>query len=116
MNMPRRTHIAPLVVVVLALVLATASKSAAAPLTLSDQNTLIEIDPTSQAGIYTWQVDGTDNMFQRWFWYRIGGAGPESSIDTISAPVVTGFGGTEDGKLVYQNPALKIEIKYSLVG
>jgi len=100
----------------LAAVAGIASSSDAAPLTLTDQNSVIEIDPNSQAGMYTWQVDGTDNLFQRWFWYRIGSAGPESSIDTISAPTVTGFGGSQDGKLTYENAALRVEIKYSLVG
>jgi hypothetical protein len=100
----------------LAAVAGVASSSDAAPLTLTDQNSVIEIDPNSQAGMYTWQVDGIDNLFQRWFWYRIGSAGPESSIDTISAPTITGFGGSQDGKLTYENAALRVEIKYSLVG
>ena len=113
--MPGRIHVARLLLS-LALVGGAASLSEAAPVTLSDQNSLIEIDPNSQAGVYTWQVDGTDNLFQRWFWYRIGASGPESSIDTISPATVTGFGGTQDGKLTYENAALRIEVKYSLMG
>src|SRR5690349_15691734 len=70
--------------IVVATLIGTASLGEAAPVTLSDQNTLVEIDPNSQAGQYTWRVDGTDNLFQRWFWYRIGNFGPEQSIDTIS--------------------------------
>jgi hypothetical protein len=116
--MLRRAKIAPLLLSLFSLVLvgSTASMSEAAPVTLTDQNSVVEIDPASQAGMYTWQVDGTDNLFQRWFWYRIGAFGQESSIDTISPAVVTGFGGGQDGKLTYENAAFRIEVKYSLVG
>ena len=102
------------VVVLLGLALSVATRSDAAPLTLTTQNTLIEIDPASQAGMYTWRVDGIDNLFQNWFWYRIGQTGSEFSIDTVSAPVVTGFDGGTEGTIVYQNPALRVAVTYSL--
>ena len=114
--MQRRTHVARLLLFSLLTIGGAASVGEAVPLVLSDQNSLIEIDPGSQAGMYTWAVDGTDNLFQRWFWFRIGGSGPESSIDTISPAAVTGFGGSPDGRLTYENAALRIEVKYSLMG
>lgn len=111
-----RTHVARLVLFSLVTIAGAASSGEAAPLVLADQNSIVEVDPASQAGMHTWQVDGSDNLFQRWFWFRIGAFGPESSIDTISPATVTGFGGSTDGKLTYQNAALRIEVKYSLVG
>ncbi len=114
--MPRRTHVARLLLLSLALVGGAASMSEAAPVTLANQNSVVEIDPDSQAGMYTWRVDGTDNLFQRWFWYRLGGFGPESPIDTISSAAVTGFGGSANGGLTYENAALRIEVNYTLMG
>ena len=114
--MTSRLHSTMLFLVMVGIVLCAATRSEAAPLTLADNNTLIEVDPTSQAGMYTWRVDGTDNLFQNWFWYRIGRTGSEFSIDTISAPVVTGFDGGTEGTIVYQNPALRVAVTYSLTG
>ncbi|CAG0954767.1 hypothetical protein PHYC_00401 [Phycisphaerales bacterium] len=51
--------------------------------TLSDRNSLVQIDDASQAGMFDWFVDGTDHMFQQWFWFRVG-MSPEVSIDTLA--------------------------------
>jgi len=55
----------------------------AAMVTLIDGNSQVDINSGSPSGMYNWQVDGTDHMYQQWFWYRVGGAGPEASIDTL---------------------------------
>src|SRR5271165_3106552 len=71
-----------------------------ASVTLTDQNSTVLIDPTSQAGVYNWTVDGINNLYQQWFWYRIGSTGGQSSIDTISAPSIT-LSGTNGVNLSY---------------
>ena len=71
-----------IILLALALLL-TGGYSAKADVVLTDFNSTVVIDPTSQAGMYTWTVDGVDQMWQQWFWYRIGSAGPEQSIDTL---------------------------------
>lgn len=100
----------------LAIVIGMPLAGEASPVTLSDNNTLIEIDPNAQAGMYTWQVDGVDNLFQHWFWYRIGLADPEASIDTISDVTATGFEATNQGALTYENAALQVTVMYTLMG
>jgi hypothetical protein len=114
--MTSRLHSTMSFLVMVGIVLCAATRSEAGPLTLADHNTLIEIDPTSQAGMYTWRVDGTDNLFQHWYWYRIGQSGSEFSIDTISPADVTGFDGGSEGTITYQNPALRVEVTYRLTG
>lgn len=44
---------------------------------------MVQVDDASQAGMFNWVVDGTDHMFQQWFWFRVG-MGPEVSIDTLA--------------------------------
>lgn len=83
--------------------------------TLTDLNSTVTIDPTSQAGAASWVVDGTNQLFQQWFWYRIGDTGGQSSIDTIGTPVVTTIG-TEGVDLTYQNDSIKAEVEYDLTG
>jgi hypothetical protein len=48
------------------------------------------VDTGTQNGMFNWSVEGVNQLFQQWFWYRIGsGAGTfERSIDTISAPAI----------------------------
>jgi hypothetical protein len=56
--------------------------------TLVDGSSSADIDPYSQRGMFNWLVNGQDQLYQQWFWYRVG-ANAEKSIDTISTPVVS---------------------------
>jgi hypothetical protein len=58
-------------------------------LTLTDGNSVVIIDPTSQQGMNNWSVNGINQLSQQWFWYRVGSAGPEQSIDTIGVANVS---------------------------
>lgn len=93
----------------------------AAIITLSDENSTVTIDPTSQTGMNSWVVDGVNQLFQQWFWYRLGSTGPEASIDTLSAPQVlvsnANFNPGDDyAALRYDNGHLRIDVSYSLQG
>lgn len=66
-----------------------------AQITLTDNNSIAQLLPNSQAGMFYWAVQNTPSTFQnqlnqQWFWYGIGN-GPVASIDTISGPVITGL-------------------------
>jgi hypothetical protein len=58
----------------------------AAVLTLTDQNSVVNMDDTSSAGVFQWSVDGVNQLFQQWFWYRIGATGGELPINSLGAP------------------------------
>jgi len=102
-----------IILLALALLL-TGGYSAKADVVLTDLNSSVSISPTTQWGMYTWTVDGVDQMYQQWFWYRIGATGPESSIDTLG---LTGTGsgrfGQVSGTLAGQ---FSIDIAYLLTG
>ena len=72
--------------------------------TLTDGNSLAQIDPHSQAGMFNWSVQGLNQLYQQWFWYRTDD-GLQHSIDTISTPTVVTYGTREmtvrdpDGRL-----------------
>jgi len=93
----------------------------AAPIALNDLNSSVLIDPNSQAGVFSWFVDGTSQLFQQWFWYRVGSTGPEASIDTISAPAVivnnSNFNpGDDTAAIRYTNGTLQVDVSYQLNG
>ena len=90
--------------------------------TLVDGNSVAQIDVNSQAGMFAWQVQTqaspvsyVNNLNQQWFWCRIGASGGEHSIDTLGPAVVS----TPNARTLYAtyaNPALSVEIDYSLKG
>lgn len=59
------------------------ASSLAVPITLSDVNSQLVIDPTSPAGMNSWVVDGVNHLTQQWFWYRAGPMGMEESVSTL---------------------------------
>jgi hypothetical protein len=83
--------------------------------TLVNNNSSANIDPNSQAGMFNWFVDGQNQLNQQWFWYRIGSLGPESSINTISAPAIV----RPDAKtayITYTGNGFSVEVDYVLTG
>jgi hypothetical protein len=82
---------------------------------VTNGNSFALIDANSQAGMRNWTVDGVNQLYQQWFWYRIGNHGGENSIDTLSAPTVTSAG---PGLLstTYANSKLSVEVDYALHG
>jgi hypothetical protein len=98
---------------VLALGLASAPE-AKANFTLTHQNSTFTVNPDAQAGAFDWVVDGVDQLFQQWFWFRIGPTGGESSINTISAPVVSAAGRV--GEITYTGGGIIVDVLYTLTG
>ncbi len=84
---------------------------------LIDNNSTAAISLNSQAGMYSWTVDGVNQLFQQWFWYRIGNdpASHEYSIDTISTPSISGQT-PSSVTTTYSIPTYNVSIKYSLAG
>jgi hypothetical protein len=106
--------------------LALAPRAEAAPFTLTDMNSVFVVEPTTQQGAFSWQVDGTEHLYQEWFWYRVFGMSLERSIDrrhvnnTTDAPAydaVNSFQPTPDTLvLTYQHTGFVVTIEYDLDG
>lgn len=105
----------------------SAMGQASAAATLMDRNSRLEIDlvhkpdkPTT--GMDTWSVDGSDHVYQQWFWYRVGSTGPEYGIETLgltssSVANLDSDDGNEHLMALYGDPnALTVELGYTLIG
>ena len=46
-------------------------------------------DSTPYTGMYSLIVDGIERLYRQWFWYRIGPAGKEASLDSLSLTSAT---------------------------
>jgi hypothetical protein len=87
-------------------------------LNLSSGNSSVSINDASQTGMYSWVVDGQNQLAKQWFWYRLGSSGPESSIDTLTATPVVNWFSPSIVQTVYANnySPFSVSILYSLVG
>jgi hypothetical protein len=104
-----------LAVLFLVLVAALAAPQAQADVFLTSGNNEVSIDPAGEFGMYSWTVNGTEQMYQQWFWYRVGSSGPESSIDKLSAPVIV-TSGTDQVDLTYTGNLMSVLLRYTLTG
>lgn len=109
--------------IALALAAASTSTVRADFVTLTDSNTSVNFDTTSQAGMYDWVVDGVDHMFQQAFWYRVGNQGGELGVHTLTQTGIqatdTNFfddPGLDTLNIRYTGNGFMVDIKYSLVG
>lgn len=78
----RKPRTTALVSALCTVALSASATTVAASVTLQDGNATVEIDPTSQAGMSNWEVNGVDHLDQQWFWYSVGGQA-EQSIDQL---------------------------------
>jgi hypothetical protein len=82
---------------------------------LTDNNSQVQIDAGNPAGMFSWMVDGIPVLHQQWFWYRIGGAGMASPINTLS-PAIVAPSSASIVTVSYANPLMSVQVKYSLSG
>jgi len=93
-----------------ALTIGTSARAA----TLSDKNSLINLNLNSSAGMTDWFVDGGDQLNQQWVWFRVG-SGPQFDISTLGAPTITTLG-TKQLTALYANSQYGVQISYTLSG
>lgn len=105
----------PLLVVLFAMCLAFSPPASATLYTMTDGNSVVSVDPTSPGGVYGWNVEGADILYQQWFWYRIG-SGAEQSIDTLTLSSADLSTDTRTLKLNYLGDGFDINITYTLTG
>jgi hypothetical protein len=111
------------VLLVVFLLFGGAPASQATVYTLQDVNSTVQIDAGTQSGMNSWIVDGTSQLFQQWFWYRVGDTA-EQSIDNLGLlhAQVTDTNGFTDSNvdtlnLVYGSlSTFTVDVTYQLRG
>ena len=63
-----------------------------------------------------WTVDGVNQLFQQWFWYRTGSSGPQFSIDTLGLSSSSQVTPSEASVTYSGSSGLTIQVTYSLTG
>lgn len=108
---------------VLAGTLAGAQPAAAVPVVLQDGSAVVNVDPDSQDGVNAWAVNGVAHLRTQSFWVRVGGSGPETSIDTLDETARVATDTDADGQadtlfLALADPVERfaLELRWSLTG
>ena len=87
----------------------------AAPASLSNGNSSISVDPSTDHILTGWLVDGKNQLSMQSFWYRVGAIGGESALGTLAlVDQVQASSGSLYVK--YANGQFSVETTYSLVG
>jgi len=99
----------------LAALCACALDARAVGIVLTSGNSVVNIDPFNQMGMNTWYVDGQNQLYQQWFWYRTASMTREFSIDTIGVPVITQNSASQ-ATSTYAGAGFTVNVVYDLVG
>ena len=107
--------------VLVALMCLAATQAHGGVFTLVDGNTSAGFNTNSQTGQFSWVVNGVNRLQQQWSWYRIGGSGPEASLDTLTitneGTADVDFDGDPDTLLVkLSGTGFDLELSYLLLG
>jgi hypothetical protein len=71
---------------VVSLLGAAAVPATASTINLSNGNTSVTLDPSTMTN---WAVNGTNQLNQQSFWYRVGASGAQQTVDSIGTPTIT---------------------------
>lgn len=102
------------VIVACVLAVLCISHSAMAQVQLTDQNAVLNIVTNSSAGMNSWTIDGQNVLDQQWFWYRVGNAGGQSSLDTLPSTIT--LLDASDFKASYTGATFVVTLTLSLNG
>ena len=94
---------------------ADAGGPAPPPFFLFDDNSIVAISLDSQLGTFFWSVDGQNQIFQQWFWFRINDEGKETSLNKLELVNVEE---KDDNMLIsnFTDANMKIDVVWELVG
>lgn len=90
------------------------SQVSATTYTLTDLTSSLSIDD-SGSGTFDWTLDGVDQLFQQWFWYRIGDTDAEAPITGLGLVSAEQYGSNKL-ELIYSDGQLKVDVFYKLTG
>ena len=100
--------------------------SALGNVTLTQGNSIAELnfdDAVAEVlGMDWWEVDGTNHLYEQWFWYRVGDLGgelPLEPLDMVGVPLTDDLDGDGDDDAVdvaYSVAGLNISLRVILVG
>ena len=88
--------------------------SVASPLALSSGNATITVDPASVFGLSSYTVNGTEEIFEQQFWYRLAAFPYEQPLNTLPLLSASAIGNQIQASFASSN--FGVNLTYQLVG
>jgi hypothetical protein len=88
--------------------------SGAEPLMVSSGNASITVDPGSVFGLSSYTLNGTEQIFEQWFWYRQSSFPYEQPLNTL--PLLSSSAAENRIQLSFASPSLGVDLGYQLNG
>src|SRR5262245_10126084 len=83
--------------------------------TLNNDNSSVTISDPTDEGMKEWLVDGQGQLYQQWFWLRVGNSGPEQPLNTI--PILSEIQANPNTLVsTFGNSMFQVETAYTLLG
>jgi hypothetical protein len=82
---------------------------------LTSGNSVVRINPNTQDGVYSWTVDGTEKMYQEWFWLRQDPTNAQTSFDDLGSPLGAQLTAT-NAIINYVTASLNVNLGFALAG
>ncbi len=71
--------------------------------TLTHGNSVISVDTSSVLGVFSWTVDGIDQLSQESIWFRLGPAGAEEPVNSLLQTAITATPNTLNVRYAHAN-------------
>jgi hypothetical protein len=91
-----------------------AGTAAAAPLTISNRNASITVDPDTVFGLSSYTLNGTEQIFEQWFWFRLPADTFEHPLNTL--PLTSADATGNQIQLSFAGATLAVNLGYRLTG
>lgn len=89
--------------------------AARADVTIAHGNAVVSIDSSTPLGTYMWTTDGASQLFQQWWWYRLGDSGVAYSLDSLERSAQVALGNIYHETFTLANK-FSVELTYVLAG
>lgn len=66
--------------------------------------------------MFSWTIDGVDQLFQKWFWLNIGSNTAPTSFDTLSTPIGLSLVSSSNATISYFPQGLSVNLGFALAG
>ena len=86
------------------------------PFALTNANSVVQVDPTSQRGLYAWNVSGVSQLNQKWFWISVGSNTAPVSFDALSQPLGLTPPSSNSASIIYSAPGFNAILGLNLTG
>src|ERR1035441_3849967 len=86
------------------------------PFSLTNGNSVVQIDPTSPNGVSSWTVDGIEQLFQQWFWLRAGSVAAQITVDATGGGPFGSALSSSNALVNYFAHGLQVNLGFTLAG